>query len=177
MGKGKGDGLECCKVCGAAACCCFVLLLVLALAGLGIAKIVMGAVHLHDCSIEYLIPIWLIVSGCAPILFGGMGKQSNDEDGDSNMCAQVCGAIGFLFNLSWLICGSVWVYPNYNTVTADDFVQCTANITTNCTEGNCDKSLITFAFAMATLDWIFMGLWIVIIGCMICRACQGSSRA
>jgi hypothetical protein len=66
-----------------------------------------GAVHLHDCSIEYLIPIWLIVSGCAPILFGGMGKQSNDEDGDSNICAQVCGAIGFLFNLSWLICGKM----------------------------------------------------------------------
>ncbi|XP_060608062.1 uncharacterized protein LOC132760163 [Ruditapes philippinarum] len=172
MAKGKGGALDCCAACGAAACCCFIVLIVIALAGLGIAKIVMGAIHLDDCSIEKLIPIWLIVSGCAPILFGGMGKQSGEDGGDTNPCAIVCGVIGFLFNLAWLICGSVWVYPNYNTVTADDYVQCTANITTGCTEGNCDKNLITFAFAMATLDWIFMGLWIVLIGFIICRACK-----
>ncbi|XP_045200489.1 uncharacterized protein LOC123554421 [Mercenaria mercenaria] len=173
MGKGKDGGAECCVACGAAACCCLVIIIVIGLAGLGIAKIVMGAVYLHDCSIEDLIPVWLIVSGCAPILFGGFGKQNNEDSGDgNNLCGTICGVIGFLFNLAWLICGSVWVYPNYGKVTADDFTPCTGNVTTGCTQGDCNKSLITFAFAMATLDWIFMGLWIALIGCLIVRACK-----
>lgn len=50
------------------------------------------------------------------------------------------------------------MYPNYGKVTADDFVPCSANVTINCSRGNCDKDFITFAFAMVTVDWLFFGL-------------------
>lgn len=161
MGKGKGEGAELCVICGAMTFCCLVVLLVIALIGFGIAKIVMGSVYLHDCDIEYLIPIYLIVSGVAPIFFGGFGRQ---DDSNDNLCGPVCGVIGLLFNLAWLICGSVWVYPNFGKLNAVDFKQCTANVTDNCLTASCNKDLATFAFAAVTIDWFFMGLWIGLIG-------------
>lgn len=107
MGKGKSGLGDCCAICGAATLCCFVLIVVLVLGGLGIAKIVMGAIYLHDCSIERLIPIYLIVSGVSPILFGGFGRGSNTENDGENqnsIAGTICGIVGFLFNLAWLIC-------------------------------------------------------------------------
>lgn len=175
MGKGKEDGF--CATLGAAGLCCCVVVVVLFLFGIGIAKIVMGAVHIHDCSIQHLIPVYLIVSGVAPILLGGFGRQGEDDGQGgrgNNMCGTICGVIGFLFNLIWLICGSVWVYPNHAKVMADGFVACTSNRTTNCTVGDCNISLLKFAFGMVTFDWILMGLWVVLLCCILCRACAKS---
>lgn len=171
MGKGKdAEGLlACCATCGAAALCCLVVILVIGLIGLGIAKIVMGAIYFHDCDLERMIPIFLIVSALAPILFGGFGRQ-NDED--SSGAGTGCGIIGFLFSLAWLIAGSVWVYGTWSKVHADTYIPCPkVNATAGCTQGTCNETLLTFSFAMVIIDWIFFGLYIVLIGGMIVRAC------
>ena len=53
-----------------------------------------------------MIPIFLIVSALAPILFGGLGRQNNEDEGVGG--ATICGFIGFLFNLAWLIAGRLY---------------------------------------------------------------------
>lgn len=173
MGKGKDtdDLCACCAVCGAAAFCCIVVIVIIGLIGLGIAKIVIGAIYLHDCSIEKMIPIFLIVSALAPILFGGLGRQNNDDEGVGG--ATICGVIGFLFNLAWLIAGSVWVYGTWGKMKSDNYHPCPpVNATANCTPGTCNNTLLTFSFAIVTIDWVCTGLWIGLIGCSILRACR-----
>ncbi|XP_045200485.2 uncharacterized protein LOC123554417 [Mercenaria mercenaria] len=168
MGKGKSNEGEMCVMCGAMTFCCFLVVLVIALLGYGIAKIVMGSVYLHDCSIEKLIPIYLIVSGLAPIFFGGFGRKNEDES--SSLSGLVCGILGGLFNLAWLICGSVWTYPHFGKLI--DFTKCEGNVTTGCLDKICNKNLITFAFASVTIDWMFMGLWIGVFACQLRPLCS-----
>lgn len=50
---------------------------------------------------------------------------------------------------------------------ADDFLMCQGNVTTECTNGDCNKSLITFAFAMVTVDWIIIVFWVSVIGFLL----------
>ena len=69
--------------------------------------ILSGAMYFHDCDLERMIPIFLIVSAVAPMLFGGFGKKNDD---DSFGAGTVCGIIGFLFSLAWLIAGILHVY-------------------------------------------------------------------
>ncbi|WAR22089.1 hypothetical protein MAR_016063, partial [Mya arenaria] len=77
MGKGKrGDGLA---ICGAACICCCTVVIVLSLLGLGIAKTAMGVIHLYDCPLQDKVPIWLIVSGIAPIFFGGSASKQDEN--------------------------------------------------------------------------------------------------
>lgn len=158
MGKGKSDGDGLCKFCGAMTCCCVIFLLVLALLGYGIAKIVMGSVYIHDCPLEQMIPIYLIVSGLAPLLFGGCRRK--EEGQETSLGSVVCSIVGLLFNIAWLICGSVWVYTHFGKLNDVDFTRCEGNVTTGCLDEICDKDLITFAFASITIDWVFMGLGI-----------------
>ena len=67
-----------------------------------------GAIYLHDCSIEDKIPIFLIVGALAPILFGGFGKK-NDDENEGFGVGTICGIIGFLFNIAWLIAGTLFI--------------------------------------------------------------------
>ncbi|WAR22090.1 hypothetical protein MAR_016064 [Mya arenaria] len=125
---------------------------------------------------ERLIPIWLIVSGVAPIFFSGTVRKPKGEEGkeetetETGGCAHVarsiCGAIALVFNLAWLICGSVWIYPTYGKVNEDGFTPCAGNVTTGCSD-DCHKPTLTFAFAMVTMDWIFFAFWLIAIGCSV----------
>lgn len=182
MGKGKDGCLASC----AKAYHYYNQITVVVVAGLAIAQIVMGAMHLHDCSIEHFIPIWLIVSGAGFLSLSGYGLDKKDPKVSFVL------VISLLFNIAWLICGSVWVYPNYTKVTADNFYPCTASVitnfttdvttnatttiasttTTSCTQGDCDKSLITFAFAVMIVNWIFIGHFLVLSGYAMGRFCE-----
>ncbi|WAR21955.1 hypothetical protein MAR_016007 [Mya arenaria] len=133
-----------------------------------------GAIHLHDCPLQDLVPIWLIVSGVAPIFFGGSArKQGDDGDESQSPARSVCGVIGLIFNLAWLICGSLWVYPTFGTVNNDDFVPCIGNVTTGCSQ-DCHKPTLTFAFAMVTIDWIFFVFWFITTLCSFRAICSRS---
>ena len=51
-----------------------------------------------------MIPIFLIVSACTPVLNVGFGKTDDDGIG----VGTICGMIGFLFNSVWQVLG---MYP------------------------------------------------------------------
>ncbi|XP_045212511.2 uncharacterized protein LOC123563656 [Mercenaria mercenaria] len=170
MGKGKAQISDYLNI--ALVVLCPIAFFILASFGYGVAKIVMGSVHFNDCKIETLIPVYLIVSGVSPVLFTGFCCKDND-DGSSCGPGTVCGIIGFLFNLSWLICGSVWVCPNYKSLVTDEFRQCTENVTIDCLEEVCNRSLITFAFATVIIDWMFMSVWICFMLYLCCKLFGG----
>ncbi|XP_060584461.1 uncharacterized protein LOC132740554 [Ruditapes philippinarum] len=126
---------------------------------------VIGSTHLDNCSIEKYVPIYLVVSGLAPLMFSGLSCRGN---GDVETCCQlICGCFGFLFSFIWLICGTAWVYPTYGVVMSKDFKVCKLNETTGCSHGDCDKSLLRFAFAMVTIDWLLIAMWIGLIAWLI----------
>ncbi|KAL3856732.1 hypothetical protein ACJMK2_011455 [Sinanodonta woodiana] len=164
MGSGK-DIKEGCSLCGTATFCCCCLLIAVALMTLGIAKIVMGAIHLHDCDIERMIPIFLIVSGCTPVLFGCLAKQGNEENREKITFGQIIGSFGLLFSIAWLIAGSVWVFPNWRKLHDNP---CKPDVTSCIT---CNTDLLTFAAAVTIIDWVFMGLFLVSFFCICIRAC------
>ena len=89
-----------------------------------------GAKYKDDCPIEQKIPIWLIVSGVVA-LFQGIFAPAfrNDGKSEQNSGRSVFRAVGLIINIFqmvWLIIGSVWIYgnyePDYNK--ADDYKFC-----------------------------------------------------
>ncbi|XP_045202037.1 uncharacterized protein LOC123555494 [Mercenaria mercenaria] len=158
MGKGKSDEVA---VCGIVTCYCLIVMLLFGLIVFNIAKIVMGAVYFHECSIEKNIPIFLIVSGLASILASSNGRRNDEEIG---LCWTSCGITVLLCNIAWVILGSIWIYPSYGKLSNVDFKKCEGNMTADCLDDICDKDLIQFAIASVTIDWLFMGLW----SCLIC---------
>ncbi|XP_052215429.1 uncharacterized protein LOC127833944 isoform X2 [Dreissena polymorpha] len=135
----------------------------------------MGAIYLHHCDIEKMIPIYLIVSGVVPLLFGSLiVNSSRRRDEDENVvsgsldrlcCAIQWGMMAFLIHTIWLICGTIWVYSNYWTLTSNH-VTCSQNVIRNCVQGTCNMTFLKFAFSMVTIDWICLA--IVVISLMIC---------
>ena len=69
--------------------------------------------YLHDCDLERMIPIFLIVSAVVPMLFGPGVRENRYEEDDTVVASRDndfgagtgCGIIGFLFSLAWLIAG------------------------------------------------------------------------
>ncbi|WAR21960.1 HELQ-like protein [Mya arenaria] len=77
---------------------------------------------------------------------GEEGKEETETGGCAHVARSICGAIALVFNLAWLICGSVWIYPTYGKVNEDGFTPCAGNVTTGCSD-DCHKPTLTFAFA------------------------------
>ena len=76
-----------------------------------------GAKYKDDCHIEHKIPIWLIVSGVVALFQGIFAPafRSNGKSQRDSGCGvfQAVGLIVNIFQIVWLIVGSVWVYSNY----------------------------------------------------------------
>ena len=66
--------------------------------------LLLGSMYLQECNIQYLIPIYLIVSGVVPILFSGSGRKSNDGETSFGI-GELCGLVAFFFHVAWLMCG------------------------------------------------------------------------
>ncbi|XP_053404083.1 uncharacterized protein LOC123554414 [Mercenaria mercenaria] len=164
MGRNKDEEDDFSKLRKASA----VILLVVGLIGFGLAKLAVGANNLNNCSIEKHIPVYILLSAFAPLALSGcFACQGNgDLDGFFQL---VCGCITLLFSFAWLICGTVWVYPNYGIVMSKDFKLCKGNETDGCSEGDCDKSLLRFAFAVVTIDWMILLIGIGLVAWFIHR--------
>lgn len=145
---------------------------------LPIAMIVVGALNLEKCPMEYLIPIWLIVSGCLSAaqqlvsIFKKMceGRCDDDEDeedgndGDPSLVNRCNSLIG-LFNFAWFVAGSIWVYRKYAP----------SNTSDPSLDTYCDYSTYYFAFWVITITYVFVGL--CILSCCCCCCCLAGAAS
>ncbi|XP_038056533.1 transmembrane protein 272-like [Patiria miniata] len=124
-----------------------------------IAMVVMGAVHIDDCPVQRLIPIFLIVSGSVyivkTILDLAVRYRRRKEGGAAESSYLRENSVSRLFAcilLVFFILGNVWVYANFRP--DDDPTS----------PRYCYPPLYYFAFWIITLAYIFF-----IVSC--CCAC------
>ncbi|XP_071786962.1 transmembrane protein 272-like [Asterias amurensis] len=124
-----------------------------------IAMVIVGAIHVNDCPVQSLIPVFLIVSGTIYIiktlldLCVRVKKQREGQDADfsfnaHNSVSRVFACVLLVF----FILGNVWVYGNFKPdedPTSPSY---------------CHPSVYYFSFWLLTLTYI-----VLILGC--CCAC------
>ncbi|XP_072349641.1 transmembrane protein 272-like isoform X1 [Scyliorhinus torazame] len=126
---------------------------------LGIACITIGTIYLDSCTKQYMIPIFLIVSGSTTIFFLMISLipcPPNDESNNSNLLkiGRVCDRLELLFSTIWFIAGNVWIYsiykPEYIDQSSPDY---------------CNKTLYLFAFWSTTVIYILFALMLFLGFC------------
>ncbi|XP_072447566.1 transmembrane protein 272-like isoform X2 [Chiloscyllium punctatum] len=125
---------------------------------LGIACIAIGSIYLGSCTKQYLIPIYLIVSGSCALLFLMISliPQTSNESHILNKFSRFCHHLESLFSFIWFISGSVWIYSIYQP----DYID-------KVSPNYCDKTLYLFAFWITTVVYIIVGL-MMLVGFCVC---------
>ncbi|XP_053374658.1 uncharacterized protein LOC123531259 [Mercenaria mercenaria] len=124
--------------------------------GLGVAKIVIGAMYINDCDREPMIPIWLIVDAIIPLAFVIGFVPHYKEDSSMKKLGLVCLVIAIILSIGWSVCGAVaFIYPNWNKE-----------------EGNCDTVVAKFSFAAITINWCIIWMWSNLAGRMLYFGCR-----
>ncbi|XP_059140894.1 transmembrane protein 272-like [Physella acuta] len=133
------------------------------LTAIPVSMIVIGAIFLHACPVERMIPIYLIVAGCfgcAKYVFNLVQRWRHSNRGkeeDKKTCNLIEQLVNcFLF--AWFIAGSVYIYRIYNEVSYDPLNK----------DHYCHKSLYLFAFWVTTSVYIIMGLSCFCVGYVRC---------
>ncbi|KAL5016857.1 hypothetical protein ScPMuIL_006446 [Solemya velum] len=87
----------------------------------GIAKIVIGSTYYADCLLEPMVPIFLLVSACLPLLFSRHAwltiRGTKDGNGKYDLILSI---VAVICSVAWLIAGTSWVAPTYNIVMSGD---------------------------------------------------------
>ncbi|XP_078600926.1 transmembrane protein 272-like [Branchiostoma floridae x Branchiostoma japonicum] len=126
-----------------------------------VAMVVVGSLYVHDCPIQYMIPVYLIVYGIFLLLptFTARHRRDGEDPPDVLQSPGQCcfqGIIG-CFLLVWFIGGTSWVYPAFPVV---DF--------TNTTSTNyCQPVLYNFAFTVTTATWVVAGVGLLASLCYL----------
>ncbi|XP_012936208.1 uncharacterized protein LOC106011374 [Aplysia californica] len=111
---------------------------------LGIAKLVMGGLYLHDCELEPMVPIYLLVEGSAGFFLSCNSCGSNDESGQLKMgfCV-IFRLLQAAFQIAWLIAGTVWVTSVRSIIYAADFCKTDMSTTVLTTAATTTAQLLT----------------------------------
>lgn len=168
--KARQENVGCCNFCMAF----FALLLgsivwtivIIVVVTVPIVMIVIGAEYFHDCPIEKMIPISLIVGGCVALLSNVMNCVDRfrrfAETGIPKR-QTVVGWINLFLNLflaAWFIASCYWVYS-----VRPDF-------TVNPSSPNnfCQPHLYGFIYWLLNFVFIFFGAMVLISALMMCIA-------
>lgn len=128
-----------------------------------IAEIAIGAVYLHECSVQEKIPIYLIVMGVFTLtlnILSCLPCTQDPKDGSESLLSRGCTVWNSLvstFLFCWFITGNVWIYSVYEP----SYIK-------NGTDPSlyCNKTLYLFAFWTTTLVYILLGVFLL-IGCCV----------
>ncbi|XP_067828281.1 transmembrane protein 272-like [Heptranchias perlo] len=132
---------------------------------LAIASITIGTIYLDSCTKQYLIPIYLIVSGSFTLFFVMISLVSctpNDENDYVRVhkIGRIWKRLLSLFSLVWFITGNVWIYCIYEP----DYID-------KASPNYCDKTLYLFAFWTTTVSYILLGIALCLGCCGVLCAC------
>ncbi|XP_067944577.1 transmembrane protein 272-like [Watersipora subatra] len=174
-------------------CICGIFCSLLSIA-LPVTEIVIGSLYLGQCSAQYLLPIYLIVSGVFGVATGSCGsvqrianrnnKQTEDsESGEQKSGTKSKASGGFssifgLFTFAWLICGSVWAFQMQECTS-------TAGLMINSTDVSCftkdaefaassfycHSLLYDFAYYETIAKWAVMAAMLFIVSMVCCCIC------
>ena len=132
-----------------------------------------GAVYLHDCTVQDKIPVFLIVFGCVSLFQTCCGicrvafcRKNDDEAENRNRCDKsigCCVTLITVFLFVWFIIGNVWVFSAWNKWVANDRPSCSAG-------GNdcCNPTLMYFSFSLLL---ILYGISALVCCCLCCCMC------
>ncbi|XP_069824250.1 transmembrane protein 272-like [Dendropsophus ebraccatus] len=111
--------------------------------GLSAALIAMGAIYKDDCPVQPRIPIFLMVTGVTHLVIGFLFCLKCGFD----ICTEILKGMIGMFSFVWFIIGSVWVFSLYHDQKGPD---------------QCDQNLYYFAFGYLILEYVFIGLGLII---------------
>lgn len=131
-----------------------------------IAMLVIGAIFVGKCPAQPNIPVFLVVAGLLGILknvfliserLATKRLTLRPPLGARRIRAAHCGWRLFnitfnLFMLSWIICGSYWVYHIYRKISADRFV-------------HCNEVVYKLGFGAITSSYIIL---VLVVTCVCC---------
>ncbi|XP_045168001.2 uncharacterized protein LOC123531258 [Mercenaria mercenaria] len=111
--------------------------------GMGVAKILIGAMYIDDCDRLQMIPIWLIVDAFIPILFvvGFVPYYKESTSDTMRQYGRICLIVALIVHLAWLACGCILIFPDWN---ADE---------------HCDNVLESFTKAAVIVNCSVIGSW------------------
>lgn len=123
-----------------------------------VTSVVLGILYLESCPRQYMIPVYLIVSGGMYLLFLGCSCFLNvcwSENDQGYKYRWGCRSFPLLLQLVWFIAGNVWIYsifqPDYEDTSSKNY---------------CHKVLYLYAFWTTTIVYILIGL-MLLIGCCV----------
>ncbi|XP_057312620.1 transmembrane protein 272-like [Hydractinia symbiolongicarpus] len=110
-------------VLGATGSVVFAAFIIIAAIGVPIAMLIIGANNIHNCPVQDLIPIYLIVSGITALIMVpisivcGASTKALPEENALRNCLSWINPFFFglvsLFSFAWFFCGNVWVFRQY----------------------------------------------------------------
>lgn len=131
-------------------CICILIAVSAFLAVLPMLMVIIGSIYLHDCPANKLIPIYLIVGGCAGVVSSCCRDKEQKERKN---------ALGYLldtFFFVWFIVGCVAIYQVY----PPDYVNLGA-------PNYCNKTVYLFSFWLVNICLAAIGL-VIVFGLCTC---------
>ncbi|KAJ1084781.1 hypothetical protein NDU88_004927 [Pleurodeles waltl] len=126
---------------------------------IAVSSISIGSVYFKDCTAQYLIPYYLIVSGASSLLLLALTSLPCGYGGDppqTSLLLVVSQGLLVLFKTAFFITGNVWIYsiysPNYMNHEAKNY---------------CHQVLYLYAFWVTTAAYIILGMMIIISCCIV----------
>ena len=133
---------DCFRMFGKFSCCCSLLnhpIIYL--------SIHLGSYHINDCPVETKIPIFMVVSGVAAIMFIVFSYcfqvYSRWERAGLTKCSIALSGILFVFIFAWNIAGAYWVFKEWDDWEGD-------------TRLKCHKQTYLYIFALSIIYWILL---------------------
>ena len=135
--------------------------------------VIIGALNISHCSIQKMIPLWLILFGALLIIKNlstliqriksiktrSRTSVNAGQNQSSNTILNVFDSFMALFLIIWFICGNIWIYSNFGHVQYND-----SSLETT----YCDRLTFLFSFWIITSIYLLLASGCIFFCCTIC---------